>query len=182
MNRRNEAGKSGMMIGMLFIGVLLIVGIIIIVRGMQDEQPIEQTTTNVELQEPEVVNTIEGAEPEPVEETEDVTPAAWKTVDGTGRTVYVGRKKENVVLPGKGVVKATKMATATNKRMKAAPKRPVKIDADHIRTLHPANRKKNQGDGTDKPKTGNADQGGNSGTGNAGGGNSGGGNAGGSDK
>lgn len=180
MNRRNESGKSGMMVGMLFIGVLLVVGVIIIVKGMQEEQPVEDQTTQVELTEPEVVNTIEGGGQEPVEEPEEEKPAMWKTVDGTGRTVYISREKDNVTVPGKGVIKATKMATATNKRMKPAPKKPVQIDGERIRTVHPANRNKDKGDGTDKPKIGDPNRGG--GDSGSGSGNAGGGSAGGSDK
>ncbi|MFH2000792.1 MAG: hypothetical protein ABIK28_14015 [Planctomycetota bacterium] len=169
MNRRYESGKSGIMMGMVFIGILLIVGVIILVNGLKDDQLVNgDLKSNVEPVDREIVNTIDEPDPVPeeelVEEEGEELPAMLKTVDGTGRTVYIGTDKVDIVLPGKGTVKATKLATATNKKMKAYNKKPSLAKPDHI-LPHPSKRnnkgeKRNKGD--DKPKGGGDE--GNSGT------------------
>jgi hypothetical protein len=172
MYRRSENGRSGILLGVVLLGIIIIVGALILFSSSGDDGDVGDLKNDVDIQDTEIVNTIEGEElsSEKVAEREEETPSVYRTVNERGGTLYISTEQVELGRPGKGKVKAHKIASPTNRKMKPNPKIPSRDKA----TPHPAfsRKKPEKGEGPDEMKKqgGDDNQSGSQGQGNQGGG------------
>lgn len=122
MIRSTETGKSGILLLVLIVGILIVVGAVLLLTGVfkqdaLDAAPAAEPVAN----DTEIVNTIDDPEPEREEalEEEEETPMYYRTVTGEGIEKYIGTKKVKVGRPGQAPRYVYKIAEPTHRRMKA---------------------------------------------------------------
>ncbi|MHC4945177.1 MAG: hypothetical protein ACYTG7_19345 [Planctomycetota bacterium] len=136
MIRRSEYGRSGILLGVVLLGIIIVIGAMILFSSRGDDTDVGDLKTDTDYQDPEIVNTIADPElaKENVSEREEEKPTVFRTVNERGSTLYISSEKVELRRPGKENVKAYKIASPTNRKMKPNPKVPSRDKA----TPHPA--------------------------------------------
>jgi len=139
MRRDRRSGKAGILPGVVVVGVLVIVGVYLMINESSDQKP-EQQTTEKTVTETEIINAIEELGTDPTVDKGEEVPMMLRTVNERGTTMYISTEKVDIGRPGKDPVKAYKIASPLNRKMKPTPNKPSK----HKFKLHPSQVKENE--------------------------------------
>ena len=165
-----EAGKAKVVAAFIVVGVLAVVGTLIIVFNYTDSQaPDDPGTADADRIPTEVISDADDpilAENKVSAGDEEEKPVLIRTVDESGNTTWIDTREVEIHRPGKGSIKAMKIASATGRKMR---KMEIEPEPAKTATVHPSQIRKKRGKLNTRGKTGGGDS---SGGGKEGGGSS----------
>lgn len=150
MFRESESGKTGVLLAIMVLAVVLVGGMALVLFDFTDTKDQEPNIKNDKKTVDSKPAIIDAAWEDEVEEDfmreEENEPKIFRTVDGHGNQQWVHSKPGIVHLPGKRrTIKATKVATALNRKMKPMPLKPeaaVKLQHPALSQLNKKGKKK----------------------------------------
>ena len=141
-----EAGKAKVVLAFIVVGVLAVAGTLIIVFNYTDSNaPEDPGTTKAENTPANVISDAEDpilAGNKVAAGDEEEKPVLIRTVDESGNTTWIDTREVDIYRPGKGSIKAMKIASATGRKMK---KMEVEPEPAKTVSVHPSQIRKKKG-------------------------------------